>query len=79
MLESTQGQSEEIKLSIPDDAVRRKLPVHLGAHRSAVPTSAPNTISGSLSRAPISVAPVKLNGRSDSEGDIREKKHYREM
>lgn len=61
MLESTQGQSEEIKLSIPDNAGRRKLPVHLGAHRSVVPISAPNTISGSLSGPLISIALVKLN------------------
>lgn len=80
MLESTQGQSEEIELSIPDNTVRRKLPVHLGAHRSVVPDpiSAPNTISGSLSGALISIALVRLNVilLSDRRGVILREIHY---
>lgn len=80
MLESTQGQSVEIELSIPDSTVRRKLPVHLGAHRSIFPDpiSAPYTISGSLSWALISIALVKLNVilLSDRGGVILRKIHY---
>ena len=48
----------------PRQRKRRKLPVHLWAHRSA----APNTISGSLSETLISITPLKLNVISPSKG-----------